>query len=275
VVVIADSHSETAMQGFDSAWAKASVIEGWLSRAQASVLYAAAAGVPPGCSIVEIGTWHGKSTVVLAKGKPPSTVLMTIDPYPNPPYGGGETAYRALLTNMRRSGVEGDVQLFQGTSEEGARAFDLVSQVLDDSATQAEREFQPTGSSRRSARIGLLFVDGAHDRSSVLADIDGWERFVVEGGLVCFHDAFFRLGVTLALLERHLMNTRFRYLGSVGSLAVFRRERWLGTAEALSSSVRLIGRFGYLGRNALVTVGVHSNFRPLLRLIPPEVDFEY
>jgi predicted O-methyltransferase YrrM len=268
VLVVADSHSETRTDGFEAAWAKASVIEGWLSREQASVLHAAAGCVQPGCWIVEIGSWHGKSTVVLAHGKTPQTILLTIDPYPDRPYGGGEGAYQTLLANVRRSGVEDDVQLFRGTSEEGARAFDLITELLDDPAAEAE-------SPRGSARIGLLFVDGAHDRNSVLADIDGWEQFVVDGGLVCFHDAFFRLGVTLALLERHLMNTRFRYLGSVGSLAVFRRERKVGTAATLSSSARLVGRFGYLGRNMLVTLGVRGKLRPLLKLVPPEEDFLY
>jgi predicted O-methyltransferase YrrM len=132
VPAVADSRSATETNGFEEAWAKASVIEGWLSREQGSVLHAAAGCVQPGCWIVEVGTWHGKSTVLLAHGKTPQTVLLTIDPYPERPYGGGEEAYRTLLANVRRSGAEDDVQLFRGTSEEGARAFDLISELLDD-----------------------------------------------------------------------------------------------------------------------------------------------
>jgi predicted O-methyltransferase YrrM len=236
--------------GFDAAWHMVSPIEGWLSREQASVLYEAAALARPDSWIVEIGSWHGRSTILLAKAKPPGVGLLTVDPYQERPYGGGEAALDAFCRNARRAGYNEERSI---------------------SGTEAGSYGEPT-----VPGVGLLYVDGAHDVSSVLLDIDSWEPLIIEGGVVCFHDAFFRLGVTLALLARHLVNSRFHYLGSVGSLAVFRRERKVPTATVITASLNMLGRFGYLGRNMAVTLGVRRRWaRSVLRIVPPEDCCEY
>jgi hypothetical protein len=264
---------------FEAVWPLVSPIEGWLSKEQGAVLYEGAASVPAGCWIVEVGSWHGRSTVLLAKGKRPTVGLLAVDPFLEQPYGGGEAAYEAFCANLRTAGVESEVQLVRETSEQAAAACGLLLEVAAQQALSVPSEpvggVDPENSAGSRAKVGLLYVDGAHDRNSVLADVDGWEPSVRPGGLVCFHDAFFRIGVTMALLERHVMNTRFQYLGSVGSLAVFRRERLLSNRAAVSGSLRMLGQLGYFARNMLITPAVRRNWQPLLWLIPPEDSCEY
>lgn len=269
--------STSAVDGFTSAWDIASGIEGWLSKEQGAVLYEAARSVRDDTWIVEIGAHHGRSTVILASAKPDSANFLTIDPFPDPPWGGGEPAYRALCENLDRIGLREDVHILRGTSEEAASAARMVFEVASEDHSNSGGLPTANVPVRQPSdyRIGLLYVDGLHDRQSVLADIDGWERFVVEGGLVCFHDAFFRIGVTLALLQRHFMNTRFHYLGSTGSLAVFVREKVVPASTAFSDSLRLLTRFRYLARNAVVTVALRKRWKPVLMLLPPEDSCEY
>jgi predicted O-methyltransferase YrrM len=250
-------------EGFETVWPRIAPIEGWLSREQAIALYEAAGTVAPGRWIVELGSHHGRSTVALAKGKQESAGLLAVDPFPR-----GDAAYNAFLDNLRSLGLGGDVQLFRGTSEEAARYHELLFEVAGGEAFGDKQEMSRT-------EIGLLFVDGLHDRNSVLRDIELWEPLIGEGGLVYFHDAFFRLGVTLAVLERHLLNSWFRYLGSVGNLAMFRRERDVGNREMVRGSIRLLGRLGYFGRNVVTTVALRREWSAVLRLLPPEEDFEY
>jgi Methyltransferase domain len=237
-------------------------------------LYEAAGTVGPGKWIVEIGSHHGRSTVALAKGKSSSVGLLAVDPFHQPPNGQGDAACHAFLDNLRRLGLTTDVQLFRGTSQQAATCRDLLFEVAGEEAFRHDNDEQGRGTIVEPA-IGLLFVDGLHDRNSVLTDIDLWEPLVVEGGLVYFHDAFFRVGVTLALLERHLLNSWFRYLGSVGNLAMFRRERDVGNRGSVRGSLRLLGRLGYFGRNVVTTLAVRRNWSTLLKLLPPEEDFEY
>src|SRR5713101_4552581 len=42
----------------------------------------------------------------------------------------------------------------------------------------------------RGPKIGLIWIDGAHDRSSVLDDIDSWLPHLADGARLYIHDAF-------------------------------------------------------------------------------------
>jgi predicted O-methyltransferase YrrM len=249
-------------EGFGAVWPSVSQIEGWLSKEQAAALYHAAGKVQPGQWIVEIGSHHGRSTVALAKGKPDSVGMLAIDPFLDPARGHGVEAYDAFLHNLHRLGLDQRVHLFRGTSQQAAESFGLILETL-------------VGPDTGRPGIGLLFVDGLHDRNSVLADMDGWEPLVVDGGLAFFHDAFFRVGVTLALLQRHVLDSWFVYEGSVGNLAMFRRVPAARGKDTALGALRLASRLGYFGRQMVTKLAVHRNWSPVLKLFPPEDDFEY
>ncbi len=75
------------MRTFAEAWSSADGIEGWLAECHARMLYDAASAVAPGAAIVEIGSHHGRSTVVLVSAKPVGTRLLAVDPYGDPRWG--------------------------------------------------------------------------------------------------------------------------------------------------------------------------------------------
>jgi predicted O-methyltransferase YrrM len=227
--------------GFEETWRLASDIDGWLSERQARALDAAARTLPKDAAIVEIGSHRGRSTVVLARAKPAPARLLAVDPWSDPRWGGGEDAFPDFRGNLERAGVGGAVEVFRGTSEQAAAAWN-------------------------GDGIGLLWVDGAHDRSSVLTDLDRWEPFVVEGGRVYVHDAFSSPGVTFALLQRHLLSRSFRYVGSVRTLAMLRREE-LSFPGALWSTLRMLGRLGYFLRNIAVKIAMRRGWRLPQRLL--------
>lgn len=224
---------------FESVWTNADRIDGWLSRGQAAALYRAAASVPATSWIVEIGSHHGRSTVVLARARSEGVGLLAVDPFDDQRWGGGVQSYQRFQENMRATGVA--VSLYRGTSAQAAENW-------------------------RHGAVGLLFVDGAHDRRSVLADIDGWEPYVAEGGLVYFHDAFSSIGVTLALLQRHALNRSFVYTGSVRSLAMFKRQD-ASIPASLRSSARLICRLPWFARNVAVKLAMAHGPAGLSRLL--------
>ena len=106
---------------FDDAWAIARLIDGWLAEEQARALWSLGAETPTDSWIVEIGSHHGRSTVILARAKRPETRLLAIDPFDDPRWGGGGDAYDAFVRNLTRAGGERHVEVFRGTSEEAAR----------------------------------------------------------------------------------------------------------------------------------------------------------
>jgi predicted O-methyltransferase YrrM len=217
---------------FERAWRLSAPIEGWLSESQARVLAHAAEEILDGSWIVEVGSHHGKATILMAKAKPPATRLLAVDPFDDSRWGGGAAAFEVFESNLAAAEVASVVSLFRGTSAEAAARWS-------------------------GDPVGLLYVDGAHDRQSVLGDIRAWEPFLREHSVVLFHDAFSSVGVTLALLQRHLVNRRFRYIGSVASLAIFRREDQ-STVAATVDALRLTARLGYFARNLAVKLAVRK-----------------
>jgi predicted O-methyltransferase YrrM len=216
-----------ADDGFARLWEQARDIEGWLSQGQARILYRAATLVPAGQWIVEIGSHRGRSTTFLASGKSGDVAMLAVDPFDNPRWGGGPEALAAFRATLERFNHQDRVKVFRGISAEAVQAWG------------------------EGCTIGLLFVDGAHDRPSVLADIDGWEQRVASGGLVIFHDAFSSIGVTRALTERHLWNRHFRLLGSHRTLVVFQRVEPSAPAD-VASTLRFLGRYPYFLRNVAI-----------------------
>jgi predicted O-methyltransferase YrrM len=226
---------------FADAWAAARDIEGWLSEDQARALFEAAAAVQPGRSIVEIGSHRGRSTIVLARAARDGVEIVAVDPFDDLRWGGGAESYDVFLENVRRAGVDGRVRVVRGTSESAARDWN-------------------------GPPIGLVYVDGAHDRRSVLADIDGWARWLENDGLILLHDAFSSVGVTAAVLQRFLLRGGFSYVRSVRSLVVLRK-RSASPAAAVGLSARLLARLPYFARNVAVKVALRRGWHGACRVL--------
>ncbi|MET0325405.1 MAG: class I SAM-dependent methyltransferase, partial [Ilumatobacteraceae bacterium] len=65
----------------DAVLALTAGIDGWMSDDQGRRLYAAAARCPAGGRIVEIGSFRGRSTVVLASAAPDDVEVVAVDPH--------------------------------------------------------------------------------------------------------------------------------------------------------------------------------------------------
>jgi len=177
--------------GFAEVLATASGIGGWLTAAQARLLWEQATAVPAGGLIVEIGSHQGRSTVVLAAAR---ARVVAIDPFVGGAMFGGLATRDRFVANLAAAGVAERVELRQVRST----------------------ELRPDWHSP----IDFLYIDGKHDYWTVSDDLR-WTAFLPAGGRVAIHDAFSSIGVTLALLRHLQFGRRLRYLSRVGSLALF------------------------------------------------------
>lgn len=194
-------------------------VDGWLTDAQALALYEAAADVRRGGRIVEIGSFRGRSTIVLASAADAGVEVVAIDPHAGNDRGPQEI--RGYETE-----AEGDHEVF-ARNLAAAGVADRVRHV---------RAFSNEAHASVDGSVDLLWVDGAHRYGPALEDLRHWGDRVVPGGRMLVHDSWSSVGVTLAVLRHLLLSRRWRYDGRVGSLARYTKATsgWASTRRQLA-----------------------------------------
>ncbi|HEX3976326.1 MAG TPA: class I SAM-dependent methyltransferase [Solirubrobacteraceae bacterium] len=237
--------------GFAEVLARLEGVAGWLTEAQARCLWDAAGDVRAGGRIVEIGSFRGRSTIVLASAADPGVEVVAIDPHGggdrgpqeiSPDAARGEEDFAAFRANLQRAGVE-----------------DRVRHVRLPSDAARHELYGP---------IDLLYVDGAHRYRPARADIEHWGAGVTPGGALLIHDSFNAIGVMLAQLRLLVFSRGWRYHGRHGSLAVYRREPQPLDASAMAvNAARQLAGLAYFARNMCVKVALVAHARPVARLL--------
>ena len=186
----------------DAAWEAVREIPGFLLEQEARFLGMAAACAPRAGSIVEIGSFKGKSTVMLAKvaahyGLDP---IVAIDPHN---FNSSElkahrvapdaSSYEEFLNTLRVAGVSDMVEVHRAYSNDIASDW--------------------------SRPIRFLWIDGDHSYQGAKADFDGFSRHIVPEGIVAFHDALHEFpGPIRVFVEDVLRSDAFGAAGFVHSI---------------------------------------------------------
>ncbi len=148
---------------------RAGEIIGWMSSVELAWLAEQASNRE---RVVEIGSFLGRSTRALADNA--SGRVFAIDTWrdadPHP-----------LMERYRN-------RLHDGWCYEGFlnNVRDLIPSKLEvrrRKSLDAAKELAEEGK-----KFDLIFIDGAHDRDSVLADIEAWTPLLADGGLMAGHD---------------------------------------------------------------------------------------
>lgn len=216
----------------DTALERITDVEGWLTDAQAGALFDAAGDVRPGGRILEIGSFRGRSTIVLATAAHRSVQIIAIDPHAGNDRGPQEIRDYEVE-------AEGDHEIFNRNLA-AAGVADRVQHV---------RAFSNEAHGHVDGAVDLLWVDGAHRYGPALEDLRHWGDRVVPGGRMLVHDSWCAIGVTLAILRHLALSRRWRYDGRVGSLACYTK----ATAGWGSTRAQL-GQMPWFGLNLVKKV---------------------
>ncbi len=148
-------------------------IEGWLSEGEADLLISTTlkAGIelPAPHAIVEVGSYQGKSTVLLGsvvKAYFPRSKVYAIDPH-----NGVVGAVGQLIESLSPT-----LENFKRNIEEAG-----IGEVV-----QLIKDFSFNVSWGKP--ISLLFIDGLHDYPNVSRDFWHFANWVMAGGYIAFHD---------------------------------------------------------------------------------------
>jgi hypothetical protein len=206
-------------------------VPGWLRDNQAERLWDAASGVPEGGQIVEIGSYQGRATIVLARAASINVAVFSIDPH------SGEERYPGE---------------WEGLPEEGRRDHFAFQRHLDSHGVgrRVRHICRPSSSAHPEVigEIDLLYVDGSHRYGNVLADLRDWGSRVREGGTMFVHDSYASVFVTAATYRCIVLSGAWRYVGRERSLAEYRRQRVRGGARVFNVA-RQVAALPSLARN--------------------------
>lgn len=209
-------------------------VEGWMTPGQARRLWTCARTVRPGRRIVEIGSFRGRSMIVLASAAEEGVELVAIDPHAGNDRGPHE---------------------FEGFEEHAALDHDVFNANLEAAGVRERvrhvRKFSHEALADVEGEIDLLYIDGAHRFSPALDDIRRWSARVRPGGDLLIHDSFSSVGVTGAIAVSLLTSSQWRYLGRSESMTHYRREPLTG-GERLANVGRQLASLPYFVRNLII-----------------------
>ena len=225
-------------------------VEGWMSPGQGATLFDSATNCPVGGRIVEIGSFRGKSTVVLAIAADPSVEIVAIDPHAGNDRGPQEIEgfadeaaddHAVFTTNLAAAGVADRIRHVREFSD---AALDMVEGPVD-----------------------VLYVDGAHRYGPALADIRAWGDRVNDGGTMLIHDSFSSVGVTGAIMSELFFGGRFRYVRRSRSMTVYRAKAEMGLKTRIANPIRQLAQLPWFAKNLLLKVLLSIGLGKLFKLV--------
>lgn len=180
-----------------------SALDGWLSMHEGFFLYETARRIKGKGSIVEIGSWMGKSTICLAAGSKIShgSKVTAIDPHKgeytkNNKIGKKSPTYKKFQKNVSEVSLLSYINPIIATSQKAAKNW--------------------------KKPIKFLFIDGLHDYKNTHLDYSLWSPFVQNDGIIAFHDAFCgHVGPERVVKE--ILHKDWKSIGVVGSVIFFQK----------------------------------------------------
>jgi len=175
-------------------------IEGYLTPRESRFLALLAIFPVAAGEILEIGSFKGKSTVILAKGASlsNSAKIIAVDPLTSPSITdpdlkGQQSIFKEFHANLRDAGVEGYVEFHQKYSFELAQEW--------------------------NRKIRFLWIDGNHTYSGTKKDFDMFSKFLSDGAIIALHDVLNPFdGPIRVFMEDILLSDKFGVVGFCGSI---------------------------------------------------------
>ena len=222
---------------FDEVLTSVADVEGWMSPDQARRLYDAARTAAPGQRIVEIGSFRGRSMIVLATAAEPGVELVAIDPHAGNDRGPQE--------------IEG----FAAEAQDDHAVFNrnLAAAGVADRVRHV-RAFSDAALVDVPGAVQVLYVDGAHRYAPARADIRDWGNRVEPGGTMLIHDSFSSVGVTLAILRELVWSSQWRYVGRARSMTEYRRDLPVGLGAKVTNALRQLAQLPWFAKNLGIKV---------------------
>ena len=178
-------------------------VEGHLTDREIRCLTLLAAVPSAQGTVLEIGSFKGRSTIVLAKSAALAgeTKIVAVDPLTSPSktcpdLRGQASGWNDFQNNLKNAGVASAVEFHQEFSQDLAAKWDA------------------------SRKIRFLWIDGDHTYAGAKRDLDCFRPFLANGAIVAMHDVLHSHdGPVRVFSEDILLSPHFGPFGLSGSIA--------------------------------------------------------
>lgn len=171
----------TPAQQTERLFALAERVTGFMPADEGRALYEAAASYLDGGVGVEIGTYCGKSTVLLgAAALTTDSVIYTVDHHHGSEEHQPGWEYHDTTMVDPHTGLFDTLPTFRHTLDEMALPDNVIA-VVGKSPVVAKNWRTP---------LNLLFIDGGHTEEAAQRDFEGWAPWLQTGGALLIHDVF-------------------------------------------------------------------------------------
>lgn len=175
-------------------------IEGFLSPMETRFLILLGAVPTSAGEILEIGSFKGRSTVVLARSSmlAGDELVNAVDPMnapssTDPDLGEDESSFDDFSRNTKRHGVASRIRLHRMLSTELAETW--------------------------TKPIRLLWIDGDHTYEGTRLDLESFEPFLEDGAIVAMHDVLHEFDGGIKVFMEHILRSpHYGISGFCGSI---------------------------------------------------------
>jgi predicted O-methyltransferase YrrM len=182
--------------------------------------------------IVEIGSWCGRSSSILGMAAKliGNTKVLCIDLFPNKndwhQNEDGSYSFKVSLADRSYGAYQEQTVWKEPFEKDIAPLYEKHSSILDyfnETIAQCQLEdivrtyrgdstdfLKSIDHESQDFKCKLIFIDGDHSYEAVCQDIKNTEKYLVEGGWICFDDAFsYYDGVNQAITDLVIHNPNY------------------------------------------------------------------
>ena len=165
----------------DAVWEAMLATTGFLPEDEALGLYRAALVGGSRGPILEVGTYCGRSTILLAEAaRRNGTLVVTVDHHRgSEEHQPGEGFHDPDLTDPVTGRVD-TLPAFRRAIERAGLEEHVVAVVAS----------SPTAARVWGGEVGMVFIDGGHSERAARQDLAGWAPHIAPQGLLVIHDVF-------------------------------------------------------------------------------------
>ncbi|MFI6954564.1 class I SAM-dependent methyltransferase [Nocardia sp. NPDC050408] len=199
-------------------FALAEQVPGFMPPEEGRALYDAARAHAGDGTILEIGTYCGKSAIYLgAAASETGATVFTVDHHSGSEEHQPGWEYHDIALVDPQTGVFDTVTAFRRSIVRAGLAETVVA-IIGSSSVVARIWCTP---------LHMLFIDGGHTEEAAQRDYEGWAHWVAIGGLLAIHDVFPDPAdggrAPFNIYRRALDSGEFQEVSVTGSLRILRR----------------------------------------------------